>query len=156
MTIKSLGYLALLCLVGGSGCKGSPAAPPDPTPNVAGAWTGTLNISDQSGAVTNSCTHSWNVTSQNAGSISGTAQTAGSCRTTGGTISGTVAMDGTLSLGPNILALDAVCTRLAGNGYTGSSTSSSVSAKMTESVRCTPQGQTATEFTRTLTIALQR
>jgi hypothetical protein len=145
--------IALLVATAVACRSSSPAMPSATYPPMLGAWSGTLTITDENGVVGNSCTHSWNVTSQSAGSVSGTSLTAGSCRTTSGTVSGNVTTDGTLSLGPNILPVEPACTRLSGGTYSGTVSASTLSARMTEIVQCGPQNF---EFTRSIILALQK
>jgi len=146
----------VLIAAGTLACRRSTVTPSPQYPNMTGAWNGTLTITSDSGFPPNVCTHAWNVTSQNGGSISGTSLSSGSCRVTGGSVSGTISTDGTLTLGPNILALDNDCQRLSGTGYSGTVSGSSLTAQMAETFRCTPAGQAAFALGRSLVLALQK
>jgi hypothetical protein len=141
------------------GCKSSPNAPSPQYPNMTGIWTGTLNVVE--GGSRNTCTHSWNITTQNGGTFSGSSQNAGDAsacapilRIGPGSVSGTVATDGVVSFGP-IVRLESVCIRLSGGTYSGRVSGSSITATTVETIRCTDMFGTY-EFTQSLAVTLAR
>jgi hypothetical protein len=150
-----VGTLARICLVGvlitAGACGGSaPSGPSAQFANMAGTWSGTLNIN--SGA--NICTYTWSIGTETGGTFSGSYQVGGSCRLGSGAVSGTVSAAGVLTFGP-LLPLDSDCTRLAGGTSTGTVSGSAVSATASETLRCNLSSGPI-EFTRSCVLSLAR
>ena len=143
-----IGVCLLLAACGGS----TPTAPtpvvPTPVPvpqypSVTGNWGGTLVIIASAGGqnISNTCTHTWSVTSQTQWQFSGTFQTSGGTTVAcgqAGTFSGSVGTDGRVTGLTYSITIGATgCSRVAGDGiFTGLLANGSVSATTSDTLTC--------------------
>lgn len=138
----------------------APAPTPQPSyPNMLGTWGGTLTIVASAGnqSASNTCTHTWNVTSQTDGVFTGTFQLTGGTTVAcaqAGNVSGTVDITGHLtgvSLGV-VVGVNAACVRTSGTGlFVGQLSGSVLSVTESEGVVCS-----GVPATRNLTITVGR
>ena len=156
-------FVAVAC---GGGSSSAPTVAPSPLvsliqyPNLVGGWSGTMTIvAVVNGlALSNTCTHSWNVSGESSGAFSGTWQLSGgttvACASSG-TLSGTVSTSGYVQVGFNTtLGNTASCKEIGTpSPYTGTLAGRSLALQTSDTVQCTTNGVTV-EGTRSLAIAL--
>jgi hypothetical protein len=123
-------------------------------PNFAGAWNGTLTISLL--GVSNTCTETWIIASQNGPQFVGTWQTSGGSATScgqAGTVTGSVLSDGTVRDVTHTVAVGTTtCTRVSGGQLNGTFSGLTLTAQGTDVQRC----PSAADVTRSFTLALRK
>ncbi len=132
--------VAAIC-AGGISCGGSSSSSSN-APNLVGGWAGTIKFNAVAGPLTatNTCTHSWTITSQHGATFSGTYQLAGGTTTScgsSGSVSGTISTTGAFSgVGLPSLAGVVNCTLTGSTPWAGNLTGSSINLQRSEQFSC--------------------
>ena len=149
--------VAAIC-AGGISCGGSSSSSSN-APNLVGGWAGTIKINAVAGHLigSNTCTHSWTITSQTAATFSGTYQLAGGTTTScgsSGSVSGTISTTGAfsgLSFVCTVGDCYLPCTLTGSTPWAGNLTGSSINLQRSQQFSCS-----GTYAARSMVIALTK